>query len=66
MKIVIVNTWLGLWLGVAAIIQSVIFRGGGSIHEPNETIATIEIVIACLITAWFLFQIPYFFIKRRK
>jgi len=64
--IIILNIWFGLWLGVAAVIQFVILRGGGHIYEPNTTIATVEIVIASIITAWFVFQVPYFIIKRRN
>jgi len=56
--ILVVNTAIGAWLGITAIIQFAIFLNGGSIYEPNSIIATAELVIACLFTLWFVVGFP--------
>lgn len=66
MKIIsIINVIIGVWWGIANIMMFTVLRAGGTIHEPNEVIATIELVVAIVLTGWFLCQLPYW-IKKLK
>lgn len=56
--IVVITIAIGAWLGVTAIVQFAILLNGGSIYEPNSVIATMELVLACLFTLWFLVGFP--------
>ncbi len=65
-KITIVNIVIGIWWGAANILLFYTFMGGKYIHEPNLTMATIEFITAIIGTGWFLWQIPYWWIKLRR
>ena len=56
--ILAINTAIGAWLGITAVLQFAIFLNGGTLFEPNSIIATIELVLACLFTLWFIVIFP--------
>lgn len=62
----IINIFIGIWLSASYVLMFNLFRLGHSIGEPNETIATLELAIACILVAWFVWQIPYWIIKAGK
>ena len=64
--IVVITIAIGAWLGVTAIVQFTIFLNGGVIYEPNSAIATIELVLACLFTLWFVVGFPVLLIRGLK
>jgi len=56
--ILAINTAIGAWLGVTAIVQFTIFLNGKYIYEPNSIIAITELILACLFTLWFIIVFP--------
>ena len=56
--IVVITIAIGAWLGVTSIVLFAILLNGGSVYEPNSIIATIELVLACLFTLWFVVIFP--------
>ncbi len=64
--ITIINIVVGVWWGIFYAQAFYHFMGGGYIHEPNVTMATIEFAVGIIGTLWFLWQIPYWWIKMKR
>ena len=56
--ILVINSAIGAWLAITAIVQFTIFLNGGVIYEPNSIMATTELILACLFTLWFVGVFP--------
>ncbi len=64
--ITIINIAIGSGWALASAVMAYAIMMGKYIYEPNLTIAITEFVITVLALCWFLWQIPYWWIKLRR
>ena len=53
---VITTLGIGIWLS-ATWVLAFFFLMGNYIYEPSKLIASIELAVATIVTAWFIFQL---------
>jgi len=61
--LILINSAIGAWLATTSVVQFSLFLKGISIHEPNNTISTIELVLSSLFAIWFIVVSPLLFSK---
>lgn len=61
----LINSIVGATLAIEAVVLFVRISDGG-VWEPDHGIARAELILAVCYSLWFIWQIPYWFIKAVK
>ncbi len=64
--ITIINIALGTGWAVASVVMTALILSGRYLYEPNFNVALAELLVAVACACWFLWQIPYWWIKLRR